>query len=62
MWFLGAGASASAGVPTAMDMIWGFKQALFISQNRGSCQASVDLSQPAVRNRIDAHIEWELYT
>ena len=57
MWFLGAGASASAGVPTAMDMIWGFKQALFVSQNRGSSQASVDLSQPAVRNRIDAHIE-----
>lgn len=57
MWFLGAGASASAGVPTAMDMIWGFKQALFISQNRGSSQASVDLSQPAVRSRIDAHIE-----
>ena len=31
MWFLGAGASASAGLPTAMDMIWEFKQALFIS-------------------------------
>ena len=57
MWFLGAGASASAGLPTAMDMIWEFKQALFISQNRGSSQASVDLSQPAVRNRIDAYIK-----
>ena len=57
MWFLGAGASASAGLPTAMDMIWEFKQALFISQNRGSSQASVDLSQPAIRNRIDAYIK-----
>ncbi|MCY3664136.1 MAG: SIR2 family protein [Gemmatimonadetes bacterium] len=57
MWFLGAGASASAGLPTAMDMIWEFKQALFISRNRGSSQASVDLSQPAVRNRIDAYIK-----
>ncbi len=35
-----------------MDLIWGFKQALFVSQNRGSTQASVDLSQPAVRSRI----------
>lgn len=26
MWLLGAGASASAGVPTAWDMIWEFKQ------------------------------------
>ena len=57
MWFLGAGASASAGLPTAMDMIWEFKQILFASQNRSWSQTSVDLSQPGVRNRIDAHIE-----
>ena len=57
MWFLGAGASASAGLPTAMDMIWEFKKVLFVSQNRSWGQTSVDLSQPAVRNRIDAHIE-----
>lgn len=25
MWFLGAGASAAAGIPTAGDMIWEFK-------------------------------------
>ena len=57
MWFLGAGASASAGLPTAADMIWEFKRVLFISQNPGWSQASIDLSQPAVRNQIDAHIE-----
>ncbi len=57
MWFLGAGASASAGVPTAMDLIWEFKRSLFVSQNPGAGLASVDLSQPSVRNRIDAHIE-----
>ena len=55
MWLLGAGASAAAGLPTAMDMVWRFKRALFLSQNRGSSQASVDLSQPAVRSRIEAH-------
>ena len=57
MWFLGAGASASAGLPTAMDMIWEFKRLLFVSQNPSWRQTSVDLSQPAVRSRIDAHIE-----
>ena len=40
-----------------MDMIWEFKQILFASQNRSWSQTSVDLSQPGVRNRIDAHIE-----
>lgn len=52
MWLLGAGASASAGVPTAMDMIWRFKRSLFISQSSGASD-SVDLSQPAMRSRID---------
>lgn len=56
MWFLGAGASASAGLPTAMDMIWEFKQSLFLSQNPGSGYASSNLSDPVVRNRIDAHL------
>lgn len=57
MWFLGAGASASAGLPTAMDMIWEFKRLLFVSQNPSWRPASLDLSQPSTRNRIDAHIE-----
>ena len=57
MWFLGAGASVSAGLPTAMDMIWEFKRALYISRSRSPGETWTDLSQPAVRNRIDAHIE-----
>ena len=57
MWFLGAGASASSGVPTAIDMIWQFKRSLFISQNSSASDSSVDLSQPAMRSRIDAHIK-----
>ena len=56
MWFLGAGTSASAGIPTAMDMIWQFKRSLFVSQSSGASESSVDLSQPAMRSRIDAHI------
>ena len=38
MWFLGAGASASAGIPTASDLIWELKQKLFVSQQQVSCQ------------------------
>src|SRR5687768_9632914 len=36
MWFLGAGASAAAGIPTAGDMIWEFKQRLYITQRAPS--------------------------
>src|SRR5262245_53672350 len=49
MWLLGAGASASAGIPTAVDMIWDFKQRLFISQRRVSPKIVADLSNPVVR-------------
>ena len=57
MWLLGAGASASAGVPTAADMTWEFKQQLFISQRRISPQAISDLSNPVLRNRLQAHTD-----
>ena len=57
MWFLGAGASASAGVPTASDLIWKFKQELFVSQRRVPRQAVADLGSPTVRNRLQAHVD-----
>lgn len=57
MWFLGAGASASAGIPTAWDLIWDFKQRLFISQRRVSPKTVADLSSPAVRAQLQAHID-----
>jgi len=57
MWFLGAGASASAGIPTAWDMIWEFKQRLFISQRRVSPHTAADLSNPGTRLQLQAHID-----
>lgn len=57
MWLLGAGTSASAGIPTAGDMVWEFKQQLFISQRRASPQAVADLSSPAIRAQLQAHID-----
>ena len=57
MWLLGAGASASAGVPTATDMIWDFKQQLFISQRRVQRHEVSDLSNPIVRTRLQSHVD-----
>jgi hypothetical protein len=57
MWFLGAGASASAGIPTALDMVWEFKQLLFVSQRRVALQTVGDLSSPAIRAQVQAHID-----
>lgn len=57
MWLLGAGASAAAGIPTAGDMVWDFKQRLFVSQRRASREAVADLSSPAVRAQLQAHID-----
>jgi NAD-dependent SIR2 family protein deacetylase len=57
MWFLGAGASASAGIPTALDMVWEFKQLLFASQRRVALQTVADLSNPAIRAQVQAHID-----
>jgi len=57
MWFLGAGASASAGIPTAGDMVWEFKQLLYVSQRRVASQSVSDLSNPAIRAQLQAHID-----
>ena len=57
MWLLGAGASASAGIPTALDMVWEFKQQLFVSQRRVAPHTVSDLSNPGVRSQLQAHID-----
>ena len=57
MWLLGAGASASAGLPTASDMIWQFKQELFVSQRKVSRQSVEDLSSPIIRTQLQSHID-----
>lgn len=57
MWFLGAGASAAAGIPTAGDMIWEFKQKLFVSQRRAEPELVADLSSSSVRQHLQSHID-----
>lgn len=56
MWHLGAGASASAGIPTAWDMIWEFKQQLYVSQRRVALKIVADLSNPVVRRQLQDFI------
>jgi NAD-dependent SIR2 family protein deacetylase len=57
MWLLGAGCSAAAGVPTANDMVWEFKQQLYVSQRRVSPKSVSDLSNPAVRELLQSYID-----
>jgi NAD-dependent SIR2 family protein deacetylase len=57
MWLLGAGASASAGVPTASHMIWEFKRTLYCSAQHVSLRTCSDLSSAAVRARLQAYFD-----
>ena len=56
-WLLGAGASASAGVPTASEMIWDFKKALYVSQRRISPKTLADETNPAIRNLVQTYFD-----
>lgn len=57
MWLLGAGASAAAGIPTASDMTWEFKQRLFVSQRGVSMKSVENLASPAIRARLQDYID-----
>lgn len=52
MWFLGAGASAAAGVPTATDLLWDFKRALYCAESRVPVRLCPDLGDPLLRQRL----------
>lgn len=53
-WFLGAGCSVSAGVPSAEQMILDFKRRLYSAEERIPL-ADLELSDPAVRHRLTQH-------
>jgi hypothetical protein len=55
MWLLGAGASANAGIPTAAQMIWDFKRAIFCSEERVPLAACQYIDDPRVRERVQRH-------
>ena len=56
MWFLGAGASVSAGVPTAGQLTWQFKRLLYGTQTSTPITA-IDIADPVVRRRLQRHFD-----
>ena len=52
MWFLGAGASASAGIKTAWHMIWEFKRTLYCIERNIRINQVDDLSDERVLRAI----------
>jgi hypothetical protein len=56
-WFLGAGCSAAAGIPTANDMVWEFKQQIYVSQRKVSLATVSDLANPAVRSLLQGYFD-----
>lgn len=58
MFFLGAGASASSGIPTAAECIWQWKQSLFLTQNgRVDPRMLGSVSLPHVQQRIQRWLD-----
>jgi NAD-dependent SIR2 family protein deacetylase len=57
MWFLGAGASRNANIPTAGDMIWDFKIRLYLSHKKQPASSIADTSDPVVRRKIQTFLD-----
>ena len=57
MWFLGAGSSVAAGLPTAWDLIWQFKKKIYCSEQRVPPGYVSDLGNAAVRARIQHYFD-----
>lgn len=57
MWLLGAGASRAAGIKTAGDMIWDFKQNLYRSHKKLPPNAITDPGDPAVRRKLQRYFD-----
>lgn len=56
MWFLGAGASRSSGLPTAQDLIWDLKRRHYCAKENQDVQAH-NLSNHAIKAKIEAYFE-----
>ncbi|MGE3284110.1 MAG: SIR2 family protein [Hyphomicrobiaceae bacterium] len=57
MWFLGGGASRAAGIKTAGDMIWDFKQRLYRSQKKLPPSAITDIGEIAVQQKLQDYFD-----
>src|ERR1035438_5187255 len=57
MWFLGAGASAASGIPTASDMTWDFKRTIYCAEQKVSVRACQDLSDPRLQHKLQLYFD-----
>lgn len=57
MWFLGAGASAAANIPTAGYMIWDFKRRLYCAAQRVPLAACQDVGDPVLQAKLQDHFD-----
>lgn len=57
MWFLGAGASANADVPTAGDMIADFKASIYASRQGVTLEQIGDLGDPRTREMLQRYFD-----
>jgi hypothetical protein len=57
MWFLGAGASAAAGVPTAHHLTWDFKRTIYCAEQRISIRTCADIGDPGLQTRIQQYFD-----
>src|SRR5436190_11814785 len=56
MWFLGAGTSRTAGMPTASDIIWDLKRQYYCLQENQDLQ-SHDISNQAIKRKIQEYLD-----
>lgn len=55
-WFLGAGASRSAGLPTATDILWDMKRRFYCREENQDIDRQ-DLQSAAIQHRIQSFVE-----
>ena len=56
MWFLGAGTSRTAGMPSAMDIIWDLKRRYYCLHENQDLQAH-DVSNRAIRQKLQTYLD-----
>jgi hypothetical protein len=56
MWFLGAGTSRTAGLPTATDIIWDLKQKYYCLHENQDLQ-SHDINNSTIKKKIQAYMD-----
>src|SRR3972149_9566786 len=56
MWFLGAGTSRTAGMPTATDIIWDLKRKYYCLQENQDLQTH-DINKQAIKRKIQDYLD-----